>query len=85
VPLAMQGFLSPWISRDPLTLGVGADVVASPMIPGVSENRGVKLPSVVLGLGGELVPRVCSGHRLKPVTCDLFICKENVFVYNINK
>jgi hypothetical protein len=55
------------------------------MIPGVSENRGVKLPSVVLGLGGELVPRVCSGHRLKPVTCDLFICKENVFVYNINK
>ena len=52
-------------------LGVGEDVVASLVILGVSEHLGVKLPLGVVGLGEELVPKVCSVHQLRlEGTCD---------------
>lgn len=43
MPLAGQGFLFPWILWDSVILGVGADVVASTVILGVSEHLGVQL------------------------------------------
>ena len=35
------------------------------MILGMSESLGVQLLLNVLGLGGEVVPTVCSGHQLR--------------------
>ena len=49
----------------PVTPSVGADVVASsPMILGVLERLRVELLLGFVGLGAELVPKVCSGHWL---------------------
>jgi hypothetical protein len=46
-----------------IMMGVGADVVASPVILGVSEHLGVRLPLGVIGVGGEIVLWVHSRHR----------------------
>ena len=63
VPLARWGFLCLWIPWVSVTAGVGQNVVASsPVILGVLENLRVELPLGVLGLGVELVPKICSGH-----------------------
>jgi hypothetical protein len=40
VPLAGWGFLHPWILWAAVTLDVGADIVALPVILGVSEHLG---------------------------------------------
>jgi hypothetical protein len=50
-----------------VTLSVRAEVVvSSPMILGMLEHLRVKLLLGVVGLGAELVPKVCSGHQLRP-------------------
>ena len=49
--LSGQGFLSPWILKVPVTPGVGADVVASPVVLGMSEHLGVKVPLCFVGVG----------------------------------
>ena len=48
--LSGQGFLSPWILKVSVTSGVGADVVASPVILGILEHLGVKLPLNIVEL-----------------------------------
>lgn len=50
--LAGQGFLHPSVLLVPVTPCIGADVVASHMILGVSELLRVKLPLGVVGVGG---------------------------------
>ena len=65
VPLAGRGFLGPWIPGVPGTLGVRADIVASLVIMGMLEHVGVKLPLGVVGLGEELAPQVCFGHKFR--------------------
>jgi hypothetical protein len=42
------------------------------MIMGILELLGVRLPLFpsIVGLGAELVPKVSSGHRLRPVSLD---------------
>jgi hypothetical protein len=41
------------------------------MILGMSQLLGVQLPLCVVGLGAELMPKVCSGHNFKlEETCD---------------
>lgn len=52
-------------SKNPVTLGVGADAVASPVILGISEYLGVGLPLGVIGVVAKLAPKVCSGYRFK--------------------
>jgi hypothetical protein len=42
--LAGHGFLSSWILGVPVTPGIGADVVASSVILGVSDHLGGELP-----------------------------------------
>ena len=65
MPLAGQEFLLPWTLGVPVAVGVGAEVVASsPVILGVLEHLGVKLPLVVVGLGAEPSPKVYSGPIL---------------------
>ena len=45
----------------------GTDVVAtSPVILGMLEHLGVDLPLGIMGPGAEPVPKVCSGHMLRP-------------------
>lgn len=44
-------------------MDVGADVVVSSVILGMSEHLGVRLPLGVIGLGGEIAPWVLSRHR----------------------
>jgi len=46
----------------PVTLGVGADVMASPLILDSSEHLGNGLPLSVLVVHAESAPKVCSGH-----------------------
>lgn len=64
--LAESGFLHPRILVDPVTLGVGADTVASPMILGILEQLGVLISLGVVGVGVEPAFEVCSGHRFRP-------------------
>lgn len=64
VSQAWWGFLSPWILGDSVTLSVvaviGADVVVSPVILGVSDHPGGdQTYSGLVGVGAELVPKVC--------------------------
>lgn len=53
VPQARQGFLHLWVLGDPVTWGFVADVVASPVMLGISEHLGVELPPCVVGVGAE--------------------------------
>jgi hypothetical protein len=62
MPLVGWGFLCPWILEDSVTLGTGSNVVASPVILGISKHLEVGLPLDVVGIGAEPVPMVCSGH-----------------------
>ena len=64
VPPAGQGFLHSWMLRVPVTLGIEADVVASPMILGVTEHLGIELPLGFVGLVAELLFKVCLGNWL---------------------
>lgn len=50
----------------PVTLGGGADVVASHVMLGMLEHLGVELPLDVLEENAEPAPQVCSGCRFKP-------------------
>lgn len=50
--LVGQGFLHPWVLRVPVTPCVGAGIVASLMILGVSDLLEVELPLAVVGVGG---------------------------------
>ena len=61
MPLSGWGFLHPWILGDPGTLNIWADVVAFPMILGVSEHLGVRLPLRVVGVGAEPAPKSAPG------------------------
>ena len=45
--------------------GVGEGTVASPVILGMSEHLGVKLPLGVVGVSAEPVPQNHSGHKFK--------------------
>ena len=66
MPLAGWGFLHSWILLVPVTPSVVANVVASsPMILGMLEYLEVELPLGVVGLGTELMPKVCSGHQIR--------------------
>ena len=63
--LEATGWMGVPVSLDPggipVTLGVREDVVASPVILGISECLGVGLPLGVVGVGAEPAPQVCSG------------------------
>ena len=37
-----------------------------PVVLGMLEHLGVELPLGVVGLAVEFVPKVCSGHQLRP-------------------
>lgn len=66
-PLAVQGFLLPWIPLVLVTSGIGVDVVASsPMILGMLDHLQIELPLGVWGLGVELAFKVYSRHRVIP-------------------
>jgi hypothetical protein len=69
VTLAVWGFLHHWILEDPVTLRVGADVVVSSGILGISEHLGFQPPLDVVAVGAEVAPKDCSGHRLRPEKC----------------
>jgi len=70
-----RGFLCPWIPGVSVTPGVGEDIVASsPLILGVSEHLGVRLPLGVVGVGVEPAPKVCSGHRFRPESFKDSVC-----------
>lgn len=56
VPLAWQGFLYPCFPGVPVTPGIGAAVVASFVILGVSDLLGDRIPLCVVGVGGEPEP-----------------------------
>ena len=47
------GFCVVWVPGFPVMLDIGADVVASPVILGVSELMGIKLPLHVVRADGE--------------------------------
>jgi hypothetical protein len=66
MPLAGWGFLHPRILADPVTLGVGADILAFPVILGILEHLGVWFPLGVVGVGAEPALQVCFGHRFRP-------------------
>ena len=79
VPLAGKGVLGPWILGDSVTPGVGANVVASPLILGVLEHLEMELPQNVVGLGTEPIPKVCSWCKFKleepvPLFAQGFLC-----------
>lgn len=63
--LAGHGSLCPWILVDPVTpcvgVGIGADIVASPMILGISEHLRVSLPLGVLEMVARQHPRSAQG------------------------
>ena len=51
---------------DPVIPGAGADVLASsPVILGVLEHLGVKLPLGLVELGAEPALKACSGYRFR--------------------
>ena len=54
----MTKLLGSW---DPGILGS-----CDPLVLGVLEHLGVELPLGVVGLAAEFVPKVCSGHWLRP-------------------
>ena len=56
MPLAGHGFLCPWIPGVPVIPGVRTDIVASPVILGISENLGIGLPLDVVGVGAKPAP-----------------------------
>ena len=56
VPLTAHWFLIPWILGDPVTLDVCKDVVASPVILGISEYLVVRLPLGVVKVCVEPLP-----------------------------
>lgn len=63
---AGQGFLPSWILGNPVTPGVGADVVApTPLNLGISEYLGVELPLGFVEMGVETAPKVCLGHGFR--------------------
>jgi hypothetical protein len=67
VPPAGQGFLHSWMLRVPVTLGIEADVVASPMILGVTEHLGIELPLGVVRVGEEPAPQSTGSNWKKSV------------------
>lgn len=57
--LAVQDFLHPWVLGNPVTPGVGPDVVScSPVMLGILQHLGLELPLAVMGLGEEPLPKV---------------------------
>lgn len=67
----------PWTLGISATPNVVADIVVpSPVILGILEHLGVKLPLVVMGLGAEPAPKVCSEHRFIPEDIRIFIIIE---------
>ena len=68
--LARLCFLCSWILGISVTAGFGSDVVASsPLILGMLHHLGGKLLMGIVGLGKELVPKVCCSafYFIEPV------------------
>lgn len=62
MPLTGQRFLCPQILGDPVTVGVGIDVVASsPVILSLLEHLRVEFPLGVVGLVTEPAPKSAQG------------------------
>jgi len=62
----LSNILPSWILWDPVTPSVGAEIVASSVILGISEFQGVGLPLSVLRVGAEPAPKVFSGQWFIP-------------------
>jgi hypothetical protein len=84
MPLIGQGLLRPWIPGVPVTPDIVLDVVASsPVILGMLEHLGADLSMGVVGLGVEPVPKVCSGHRLRPEGDFLIVNDDSIRIPKI--